>query len=270
MPTSYLKTLSEKGKGSVPELEKQWEKAKADAKAQGQADNWAYVTGIFKRRIGASAFSDNWMDNEDRLAAVDPVNQFATETVADVNAEHRLNAAAFLRSLPDQANRGACRTALFSYLYGRNTPQEVELALMRRQVYAGRESGKGAGIFFYCPGTDRFLMVKRSAYGDEAESWATLGGGVDEGEEHEEAALREALEEGRFIGEVELIPMYTSYQEDFKYYNFLGIVEEEFTPVLNEEHTDYGWFYADDFPQPILEPFQDALNESPIKQHFGF
>lgn len=53
MPTPYLKKLSKEGKGSVPSLEKKWDKAGDLAKDAGQDDNYAYRTGILKKMVGA-------------------------------------------------------------------------------------------------------------------------------------------------------------------------------------------------------------------------
>ena len=50
MPTAYLKKLAEEGHGTIAELERKWDEAKADAKAAGQEGNFAYVTSIFKNR----------------------------------------------------------------------------------------------------------------------------------------------------------------------------------------------------------------------------
>jgi hypothetical protein len=59
MPTSYIKKLSKEGKGSVPALEKKWDKAEDLADKQGQGDNYAYRTAIFKNlnhiKSGAAA-----------------------------------------------------------------------------------------------------------------------------------------------------------------------------------------------------------------------
>lgn len=54
MPTSYIKKLHEQHKGSIAELERKWEEAKAAAAKQGRAENWAYVTSIFNKMVGAS------------------------------------------------------------------------------------------------------------------------------------------------------------------------------------------------------------------------
>ena len=59
MPTPYIKKLSREGKGSVPSLEKKWDKAKK----LGEKKGYGYVTQIFKTMVGAKArlqASLNW------------------------------------------------------------------------------------------------------------------------------------------------------------------------------------------------------------------
>jgi len=48
MPTAYIEKLAKEGHGTVAELEKKWDEAKAQAAKSGQSDNFAYVTSIFK------------------------------------------------------------------------------------------------------------------------------------------------------------------------------------------------------------------------------
>lgn len=54
MPTDYIKKLSKEGHGSVAELERKWDEAKDAAEKQGQGDNFAYRTSIFKNMVGAA------------------------------------------------------------------------------------------------------------------------------------------------------------------------------------------------------------------------
>lgn len=49
MPVPYLKKLAEEGHGTITELERKWDDAKAQAAKSGQAENFAYVTTIFQR-----------------------------------------------------------------------------------------------------------------------------------------------------------------------------------------------------------------------------
>lgn len=57
MPTPYIKKLHEEGKGSIAELEKKWDAAKAAAAKEGHKNDWDYVTGIFNRMVHASILS---------------------------------------------------------------------------------------------------------------------------------------------------------------------------------------------------------------------
>lgn len=54
MPTNYIKKLSKEGKGSISSLESKWEAAKKQAEAEGEADNYAYITSIFKNMVGVT------------------------------------------------------------------------------------------------------------------------------------------------------------------------------------------------------------------------
>lgn len=52
MPTPYVRKLAKKHKTTVKKSEKEWEKAKKQAAKQGKGDNFAYITGIYKRIMG--------------------------------------------------------------------------------------------------------------------------------------------------------------------------------------------------------------------------
>lgn len=54
MPTSYIKKTAKKHHISTKKAESKWSKAKSIAKKQGQADNFALITGIYKKMIGES------------------------------------------------------------------------------------------------------------------------------------------------------------------------------------------------------------------------
>ncbi len=55
MPTAYLKKLADEGHGSLSTLETKWDEAKAKASEEGKANNYAYVTSIFKSSLGITA-----------------------------------------------------------------------------------------------------------------------------------------------------------------------------------------------------------------------
>lgn len=130
-----------------------------------------------------------------------------------------------------------------------------------RRIFAGRETGSGAGALFYAQDTGNFLLVLRSAEGDEPNTWCGLGGGIEEGEKPDEAVRRESWEEAKFPEEAPCDLRYIGCHEqpDFRFHNYLGLVPEEFTPVLNEEHTDHQWCSWDKFPKNMHPKMMEAL-----------
>ncbi len=52
MPTAYVAALARKGKGTVADLEKKWEKAVDIAEESGHKGDYAYITGIFQQMTG--------------------------------------------------------------------------------------------------------------------------------------------------------------------------------------------------------------------------
>ena len=131
----------------------------------------------------------------------------------------------------------------------------------QQRLVAARDTGEGAGILFLADKTKTVLWVLRSDEGDAPNVWAFPGGGVEEGETHEQAALREAQEEIGFRDNVNIHHIDTQVYPDFKYYTFLGVVDQEFTPILNDEHTDYQWLPAGEFPKPIHPGIEQLKNK---------
>ena len=54
MPNAYLQKLAKTTDKPIKELERLWVEAKALASKEGKKDNFAYITGIFKKMIGES------------------------------------------------------------------------------------------------------------------------------------------------------------------------------------------------------------------------
>lgn len=147
---------------------------------------------------------------------------------------------------------------------------------------AARKERQGAGILFLCPATKRILLLKRSmeTHGEPG-SWAGIGGSIDPDENPPEAARREAREEigYNYRGKLHLGYVWsnpnlkaaearTKGQPDYaqplaRYFNFLGVVDEEFDPpYLNWENTDFGWFSLDKLPSPTHSGIKELLSKS--------
>ena len=129
----------------------------------------------------------------------------------------------------------------------------------------------GAGILPICEFTGRMLLCLRKykAGDDDSGKWSLAGGMMDEKElkmsadvGSREAALREFKEEtGQKDPFTRLISSYVYKSPDgsFAYYNFIGIVPEEFEPKLNEEHEDYKWFSTADLKLVPRELFHFGI-----------
>ena len=55
MPSEYVDELAKQKGMSATEAERLWDKAKRLAAKEGHADDFAYITGIFKRMMGESS-----------------------------------------------------------------------------------------------------------------------------------------------------------------------------------------------------------------------
>jgi 8-oxo-dGTP pyrophosphatase MutT (NUDIX family) len=108
------------------------------------------------------------------------------------------------------------------------------------------------GVLIFCPSTNRVLLVKRNDGLDCPNMWALISGGINDDETPLRAIKREVVEELQFDSNkvfYRFLGVDTSLNNVFYY--FQGIVYEEFTPVLNEENSDYGWFDKDSLPTPL-------------------
>jgi 8-oxo-dGTP pyrophosphatase MutT (NUDIX family) len=118
---------------------------------------------------------------------------------------------------------------------------------------------RGAGVIFKAQDTGRLLIARRSDEVQEPGTWGTWGGALDEGEQPEAAAYREATEETGYSGPVDIKHLWTfKHPNGFQYFNYLATVPSEFKPTLNWETDDYKWVNPGQWPNP-LHPGLQAL-----------
>lgn len=130
-------------------------------------------------------------------------------------------------------------------------------------LYTNTKGGKfwgnsGAGVLPICVNTGKILVPLRSKYVNEPRTYGIFGGKTDNDETPEHAAKRELVEEAGYHGNYKLIPAYVYKSSDntFTYYNFIGLVEEEFKPILDWETEAAQWI-----------TFEELINLKP--KHFG-
>ena len=139
------------------------------------------------------------------------------------------------------------------------------------EVFTNTRGGKfwgdqGAGVLPICRSTGRILVAMRSEFVNEPNTWGIFGGAMDEGETPHEAAERELTEETGYNGKFQLIPayIYVSPDKTFKYYNFIGIVEEEFAPEYDWETESSEWMTLEELMKAEPKHFglEKLLKES--------
>lgn len=143
-------------------------------------------------------------------------------------------------------------------------------------VTAGRGTGQGAGALYYCPETDHFLLMLRADDGTpDGNTWCCLGGGVDDDDPSlEHTVRRESFEEAGLAMDAPMELHYVAtkrYPDGFKFHNYLALVDEEFIPIINEEHQSYQWCRFQDFPanmhKGMMETFMSPVGQAALKRH---
>lgn len=116
------------------------------------------------------------------------------------------------------------------------------------------QSKLAVGALILSVETESVLLGLRAPYKTHPMSWALFGGMIEEGETPKEGLYRELKEELGFIPDITKIypfDVYVSKDKHFKYYSYLVIVEEEFTPNLNKENAGYSWTKLGNWPKPM-------------------
>lgn len=112
---------------------------------------------------------------------------------------------------------------------------------------------ESVGAFIYCTTTKRYLFLLRSS-SRYSGTWGLVGGKIDSNEHILDSLLREIQEElGGIIRDPKIIPIekFTSDNGNFTYHTFIAPVDNEFVPLLNEEHRGYCWVALEDHPKPL-------------------
>lgn len=112
----------------------------------------------------------------------------------------------------------------------------------------------GVGALFVSTATSRVLLTLRSPHKTHPMQWSLFGGMIEENEDPKQALLRELSEEMNFIPDIEKLYPFDTYQskdKQFRYYSFVCVVKDEFSPELNNENCGYCWVNMHCWPHPM-------------------
>jgi len=125
-----------------------------------------------------------------------------------------------------------------------------------------------SGGLFLAKDTRRFLFLLRTQ-GKTAGTWGLVGG-KKEPDDHTpyDTLKREISEE---IGKTPVIKktvpleLFVSNDQQFQYNTYILIVEKEFIPTLNEEHSGYAWCDFNCWPKPLHQGVKTSLSNKSIR-----
>ncbi len=118
---------------------------------------------------------------------------------------------------------------------------------------------QAAGIFFYSKSTKRYLYLLRAD--QRSPTWSIPGGGIEKDEALLEGLIRECVEEMNFnISDLKIIPIQKFVNNMFVYHTFFCEVEDEFIPILNDEHVGYAWVCEGQYPKPLHPGLFSTVN----------
>jgi len=124
-----------------------------------------------------------------------------------------------------------------------------------------------SGALFYAKSTRRFLLLQKSE-GKHAGTWGLVGGTNNQGESAWQGLQREIQEEiGSIPVVLKTIPLETFVSNDtvFNFHTYLCVVDNEFVPVLSNEHNGWAWATIDHAPKPLHQGLRSSFGNRIIR-----
>jgi len=125
-----------------------------------------------------------------------------------------------------------------------------------------------SGGLFLARDTRRFLFLLRTQ-GKTAGTWGLVGGRKEPSDATAfEALSREIQEEVGSTPKIKkIIPLelFTSNDQNFQYNTYVLMIDREFIPTLNEEHSGYAWTGFDQWPKPLHQGVKNSFNNRAVR-----
>ena len=123
-----------------------------------------------------------------------------------------------------------------------------------------------SGCLFYAKSTKRFLFLNRQQ--KQKGTWGMVGGSTHDTESPWQGLQREIVEEIGFqptISKTIPLELFVSKDTRFKFHTFVCVVDTEFVPKLNVEHSGYAWVSVNAWPLPLHEGVKKTLQNKQIE-----
>jgi 8-oxo-dGTP pyrophosphatase MutT (NUDIX family) len=125
-----------------------------------------------------------------------------------------------------------------------------------------------SGGLFLAKDTKRFLLLLRTQ-GKTAGTWGLVGGRKEPSDATPYEALKREIEEeiGTIDNIKKIVPLelFTSNDQNFQYNTYVVIVDNEFIPKLNMEHSGYSWCTFDNWPKPLHQGVKTSVGNRVIR-----
>lgn len=124
-----------------------------------------------------------------------------------------------------------------------------------------------SGALICAKSTRRFLLLQKRD-GKHSGRWGLVGGTNHINETAWQGLQREIEEElGTMPTIKKTIPLekFVSSDSLFNFHTYFCIVEDEFVPVLSNEHLAWGWFSLDNLPKPVHKGLDLSLRNKIIQ-----
>jgi 8-oxo-dGTP pyrophosphatase MutT (NUDIX family) len=124
-----------------------------------------------------------------------------------------------------------------------------------------------SGALFYAKSTRRFLLLQK-AHGKHTGTWGLVGGTNLQHENPWQGLQREVQEEiGQMPAVIKTIPLETFASNDkiFNFHTYLCVIQDEFIPILSDEHCAWAWSTIDYAPKPLHQGLRNSFSNKTIR-----
>jgi 8-oxo-dGTP pyrophosphatase MutT (NUDIX family) len=125
-----------------------------------------------------------------------------------------------------------------------------------------------SGGMFLAKDTRRFLFLLRTQ-GKTAGTWGLVGGKKEPSDNTAYDALTREIEEevGKTPTIKKIIPLelFISNDQHFQYNTYVLLVDREFIPTLNAEHSGYAWCDYENYPKPLHQGVRNSFTNKIIR-----